>query len=100
MGHTKAAQALSARGAAAGRAPPLTERLTRPTQVLSLLALLVQKYQYWRCSPSVSRDRRRYSVYLLYWYKSTNTGAASTESGKLKHKQRLEELEYADVCVC
>jgi hypothetical protein len=40
--------------------------------VLSLLALPVQKYKYcWGCP-----QRHRYSVYLLYWYKSTNTDAA------------------------
>ncbi len=55
----------------------------REVQVLSLLALLVQKYKYgrsWRKSCScVSRTlggKCRYSVYLLYWYKSTNTDAA------------------------
>jgi hypothetical protein len=43
------------------------------SQVLSLLALLVQKYKYCLGCP----QRRRYSVYLLYWYKSTNTDAAA-----------------------
>jgi hypothetical protein len=67
-------------------------------QVLNLLALLVQKYKYRQhlapgatgtgtkfpcftgtkvqipATPCNRRNRRRYSIYLLYWYKSTNTG--------------------------
>jgi hypothetical protein len=41
-------------------------------QVLSLLALLVQEYKYWRQRTS-RLPTSWYSVYLLYWYKSTNT---------------------------
>ena len=41
--------------------------------VLSLLALLVQKHRYWRAAA-------RYSVYLLYWYKSTDTDAARPQA--------------------
>jgi hypothetical protein len=67
------------------------------SEVLSLLALLVQKYRYWLPAPLRSRrtstqftcftgtkvqilttcssqiKAHQYSVYLLYWYKSTDT---------------------------
>jgi hypothetical protein len=44
----------------------------------SVLALLVQKYKYCRsCGALVTRSRR---IYLLYWYKSTNTDAAVAHS--------------------
>jgi hypothetical protein len=45
----------------------------------SLLALLVQKHS----RPS-RPTRSRYSVYLLYWYKSTNTDAASRPTRTLE----------------
>jgi hypothetical protein len=55
------------------------------SQVLSLLALLVQKYKY-----------------LLYWYKSTNTDAArrSYKARTSRSWPRLSKcmLTYADVC--
>ena len=37
--------------------------------ILSLLVLLVQKYKYW-----LNMTCLVYSIYLLHWYKSTNTG--------------------------
>ena len=48
------------------------------TEVLSLLALLVQKYKYghlWSCVPAATLAGAggMACVYLLYWYKNTNT---------------------------
>jgi len=56
-------------------------------QVPSLLALLVHKYKSTdvllrSCVPAVCRRlplHRSYSVYLLYWYKSTNAEGTSEE---------------------
>ena len=49
--------------------------------------------------PSVTWKRAcisgRYSVYLLYWYKSTNTDAAPRQSGEW-----VEEALEEDVSVC
>ena len=46
-------------------------------QVLSLLALLVQKCRRARATRSSAPPSRRYSACLLYWYKSTNIDAAA-----------------------
>ena len=59
-------------------------------QVLSLIALLVQNYKSTDAAAPSAESRRgtvccahfslgpcRYSVYLFYWYKSTNTDAAA-----------------------
>jgi hypothetical protein len=40
------------------------------SQVLTVLALLVQQYKYWR---TTARSGTR--VYLLYWYTRTNSDA-------------------------
>ncbi len=68
------------------RARIAAERLRQEElQVLSLLALLVQKYKYRSASalPQSAGGRRscRCSVYSLYWYKSTNTDAGGARSG-------------------
>jgi hypothetical protein len=75
------------------------------TQVLSLLALLVQKYllkyKYWR-TPAASPILRLFfwsSVYLIYWYKSTiltDTCCFSFTQPWLSYHWRM--LTYADVC--
>ena len=55
-------------------------------EVLSLLAFLVQKYWYKSKSmfsgtvAAPQPQMPRHSVYLLYWYKSTNTDAPRTAS--------------------
>jgi hypothetical protein len=46
--------------------------------LLSLVALLVQKYRYWRGTAQVRRGLDSFACFttqftLLYWYKSTNT---------------------------
>jgi hypothetical protein len=50
-------------------------------RVLSLLALLVQKYKYRLKTSSTTMPaewlrKKRHSFYLLYWYKHTHTDAA------------------------
>jgi hypothetical protein len=73
-------------------------------QVLTLLALLVQKYNpeasklSTRFSDASRRKRsgRRYALYWLYWYKSTNLDAAGAFSAR--HRCSICVLTYADVC--
>jgi hypothetical protein len=55
-------------------------------KVRKLLALLVKKrYKYWRRRRGHGRRREagRYSVYLLYWYKSANIDAAVAVAGSI-----------------
>ena len=67
-------------------------------QVLTLLALLVQKYNTdtWGAD---SKEKKaecfnsgkaiRYEVYLLYWYRSANTDAAAGPSSRWQGNQVL-----------
>jgi hypothetical protein len=76
---------------------PKRQELQDPSeQVLSLLALLVQKYKYWLCRragiPCAQRARGfNASVYLLYWYKSTNLDAVG-EQGFLPLNVREDSM--------
>jgi hypothetical protein len=60
--------------------------------VLSFFAVLVQKYKTraifrltWNCLTANVNLYIWYSVYLLYWYKSTNTEAAGAAEAYLQH---------------
>jgi hypothetical protein len=46
---------------------------------------------------SCGLELSRYSVYLLYWYKSTNTDATQAPGGRQTVRMTLE-LPHADVC--
>ncbi len=83
---------------------PVKACISLATEVLSLLALLVQNTNSDASAPRLfsllsssaassrwTRQRRRaprYSIYSLYWYKSTNTdakGAARSSSSTRRH---------------
>jgi hypothetical protein len=78
-------------------------------QVLRLLAVLVQLFLFAFFFAGAFGLKRiehqvRYSVYLLYWYKSTNTDASIKDSIKEGLRKRSLPLAtpsmpaYADVC--
>ena len=72
------------------------------SQVRTLLALLVQKYNHWRCAPQhrlfFLRPTPPLLLYLLYSYKSTITDAEdgwASETGSILligHDGRIERL--------
>ena len=41
---------------------------------------------------------QKHSIYLLYWYKSTNTDAAPLDSGTREERHAAGADTYADVC--
>jgi hypothetical protein len=69
-------------------------------KVLSLLALLVQKFKYSRSLPTpAQRMLLRYPVYWLYWYKSTNTYAAFAVKGLGQAHFHTHDHANGVVCV-
>ena len=94
---------------------------TRRLQVLSLLALLVQKYLYKSTNTDTCRgaprantvhtplrgtrqgEERLYSIYLLYCFNSTNTDAecvARTTSGVLRRLSAFSNFSSTQVTQC
>jgi hypothetical protein len=72
--------------------PPGEEALQHAT----LLALLVQKYKYRREIRAGPQARRPFStlLYLLYWYKSTNTDAAGAAGEETPSATSVQKYKH------
>ena len=83
----------SARARARARARALTGAASEqaPKERARIKMVLAQQEQ-------IFPDLYRYSVYLLYWYKSTNTDAAHPPAASCA-KPCFHELTYANVCL-